>query len=42
MNSDKAIHLIEVAEGSVAVPFCNDATPVRAAIDAAMDAEERG
>ena len=40
MNSDKAMWIIEAAEESAPLTYCEDAGPFRAAIDAAMDAEE--
>ena len=42
MNSDRAMSIIENAENNRGHAFLSDATPFRAAIDAAMDAEERG
>jgi len=42
MNSDKAMSIIEYAEDNRSHASLSDATPFRDAIDAAMDAEERG
>ncbi|WP_156472203.1 hypothetical protein [Gluconobacter japonicus] len=42
MNSDEAMSIIEHAENNRGHAFLSDATPLRTAIDAAMDAEERG